>query len=992
MKHQTFAHKKRTSLNRQPGLECNFPGCDKKFRQKVSLRKHERVAHQKHMFFCKVPGCDRECVDRDELKLHKLYVHENPYLMHGNHYLEKMLPLYADTETNSQDIKPAETLTILNSYRIVPLKEVLTSSTPLTSPSVNQTGHLAENFCCNVSGCNIRYREKYNLMKHQGIAHKKQKVCSDIPGCDIKFTPQKKRKSSQKSREGVNPSNKKETFFHGQAGKTVADTETNSQNIKPAETLTILNSYRIVPLKEVLTSSTHLTSPSVNQTGHLAEKFCCNVSGCNRRYQEKYNLMKHQGIAHKKQKVCSDISGCDIKFTPQKKRKSSQKSREGVNPSNKKETFFHGQAGKTVADTETNSQNIKPAETLTILNSYRQDKSECDFTGNDEQFEKKLHTLSHHKKIHTNAEKLCCDVKGCFKEFWQKDDLRYHERVVHLKNLFCCDIKGCEKIYTQERELKQHKMTIHKNPDSLSAQTSSDEESTLEQIDTPLNSIPSAMSPTLSMETKETPHLPSPLFPDLSGIPQTEINMTTETDLSLLRTSNLVLIHKVYIAICNGKLNAKTCPHLKKILKENTAGFNQEEYLQAYLLSHDASYRIRPFNLFFRMMTKHTNLTISTRNLWLDWFRKPTGSTYKSLLLQVLSIKDPRTKESLLEWSSNTDSNKARDVKAWIKTVLPNETFENLPEESEIASSMTSVPHHQINTRKRRRPDEQKERQKKPMSPEALPAFLPEASRSYPPYTLQQWQQNLIKVRQLPDGKIMTAAQNCTKVVDKLIEGSYSGVFTQADPAPASGLEYSSDIKIIYLNNNEYAALDGSTLTLTEQGINKYMQIPVVKKEGSVPCFNANFEEEKFKGTYIEVKQLNPTMQTLARQYGGWVLAVAALSPLVKMTGQKRTATLSDFKNYGHVCLIQYDSASFIIIDPQLTRQEDINKCVKSDINNIYRFFDPKSPAESAEFNDHITLTVVNSSVDMRRKPKTESVSDGGSTQASASTSLGPPL
>ena len=238
----------------------------------------------------------------------------------------------------------------------------------------------------------------------------------------------------------------------------------------------------------------------------------------------------------------------------------------------------------------------------------------------------------------------------------------------------------------------------------------------------------------------------------------------------------------------------------------------------------------------------------------------------------------------------------------------------------------------------------------------------------------------------------MTAAQNCAKVVDKLIEGSYSGVFTQADPAPASGLEYSSDIKIIYLNNNKYAALDGSTLTLTEQGINKYMQIPVVKKEGSVPCFNANFEEDKFKGTYIEVKQLKPTMKILAQQYGGWVLAVAALSPLVKLTGKKRTATLSDFKNYGHVCLIQYDGASFIIIDPQLTRQEDINECVESDINNIYRFFDPKSPAKSAEFNDHITLTVVNSSVDMRRKSKTESVPDGGSTQASPSTSLGPPL
>ena len=34
-------------------------------------------------------------------------------------------------------------------------------------------------------------------------------------------------------------------------------------------------------------------------------------------------------------------------------------------------------------------------------------------------------------------------------------------------------------------------------------------------------------------------------------------------------------------------------PHLEKILEENTAGFNQEEYLQAYLLSHDIPYGVR---------------------------------------------------------------------------------------------------------------------------------------------------------------------------------------------------------------------------------------------------------------------------------------------------------------------------------------------------------------------------------------------------------------
>ena len=112
-------------------------------------------------------------------------------------------------------------------------------------------------------------------------------------------------------------------------------------------------------------------------------------------------------------------------------------------------------------------------------------------------------------------------------------------------------------------------------------------------------------------------------------------------------------------------------------------------------------------------------------------------------------------------------------------------------------------------------------------------------TRQFPPYFLRQWQQNLIKVRQLPDGEIMTATQNCTKVVEKLIEGSYSGRIYPGQFRSGIGTGISSDIEIIYLNNNnKYAALDGSTLAITEQGINKYMHIPQVnKKRVLLPVF-----------------------------------------------------------------------------------------------------------------------------------------------------------
>ena len=191
---------------------------------------------------------------------------------------------------------------------------------------------------------------------------------------------------------------------------------------------------------------------------------------------------------------------------------------------------------------------------------------------------------------------------------------------------------------------------------------------------------------------------------------------------------------KVYDAMKRNKIYAKDCSyqHLEKILKENTAGFSQEEYLKA-LLCHDIPDSVRPFNLFFRLMQANCHVSLTIRDIWLDWLSQPTDPVYKSLLSQVIRIKDPSSKKSLLEWSGNTDFPKARNIKYWIEKVLPDETFKNLPEESETASSMTSVPHHQINPRKRRRNhhqiglrDEQKKRQKKSMPPVTLPAYLPE--------------------------------------------------------------------------------------------------------------------------------------------------------------------------------------------------------------------------------------------------------------------------
>ena len=191
---------------------------------------------------------------------------------------------------------------------------------------------------------------------------------------------------------------------------------------------------------------------------------------------------------------------------------------------------------------------------------------------------------------------------------------------------------------------------------------------------------------------------------------------------------------KVYAAMKRNKIYAKDCSyqHLEKILKENTAGFSQEEYLKA-LLCHDIPDSVRPFNLFFRLMQANYHVSLMIRDIWLDWLSQPTDPVYKSLLSQVIRIKDPSSKKSLLEWSGNTDIPKARNIKYWIEKVLPDETFKNLPEESETASSMTSVPHHQINPRKRRRNhhqiglrDEQKKHQKKSMLPVTLPAYLPE--------------------------------------------------------------------------------------------------------------------------------------------------------------------------------------------------------------------------------------------------------------------------
>ena len=157
-----------------------------------------------------------------------------------------------------------------------------------------------------------------------------------------------------------------------------------------------------------------------------------------------------------------------------------------------------------------------------------------------------------------------------------------------------------------------------------------------------------------------------------------------------IKIEKIALMEKVFYAMKKNKLYARKylSHHLKKILKENTAGFNQEEYLKA-LLGHDIPDVVRPFNLFFQLMQTNSNVSLMIRDIWLDWLSQPTDPVYKSLLSQVIRITDPRNKKSLLEWSSNTDSTKARHIKAWIKKILPNETFENLPEESDLSSPIS---------------------------------------------------------------------------------------------------------------------------------------------------------------------------------------------------------------------------------------------------------------------------------------------------------------
>ena len=200
------------------------------------------------------------------------------------------------------------------------------------------------------------------------------------------------------------------------------------------------------------------------------------------------------------------------------------------------------------------------------------------------------------------------------------------------------------------------------------------------------SSIPGPASLSPNSPTKDIAYETEKLIEKIKQIGKTYI----EKVYTEIKIEKIALMEKVFYAMKGNKLYARNCPshHLEKILKENTAGFNQEEYLKA-LLGHDIPYAVQPFNLFFQMMQANQNLRVVIRDLWLDWLSQPTDPGYKSLLSQVIRIKDPRSKKSLLEWSGNTNTPKARHIKAWIKKIIPNETFENLPEESDLSSPIS---------------------------------------------------------------------------------------------------------------------------------------------------------------------------------------------------------------------------------------------------------------------------------------------------------------
>ena len=113
------------------------------------------------------------------------------------------------------------------------------------------------------------------------------------------------------------------------------------------------------------------------------------------------------------------------------------------------------------------------------------------------------------------------------------------------------------------------------------------------------SSIPRPASLSPNSPTKDIAYETEKLIEKIKQIGKTYI----EKVYTEIKIEKIALMKKVFYAMKGNKLNTRNCPdhHLEKILKENTAGFNQEEYLKA-LLGHDIPDVVKPFNLFFQMM------------------------------------------------------------------------------------------------------------------------------------------------------------------------------------------------------------------------------------------------------------------------------------------------------------------------------------------------------------------------------------------------------
>ncbi|XP_054167599.1 uncharacterized protein LOC128964968 [Oppia nitens] len=482
--------------------QCSWPACEFRCGSSVTLEYHMNGHQGIKPFKCHFHGCDCSYSSRASLRVHCLQTNcvciENNELKTQFNELDvqyltlktmKITTISADqivdnhnnddNNSNTRDQcynnniinKESVDISVVNEMnrpikrgRGRPKKSMVLSLTTKQNKLLKKSNHLKSVYSCDYTGCDKQFRYMSLLKTHIQIKHNTAEGLfkCDINGCDQRFYRKeyiKRHKTNVhnddrpygcewpgcglrfKDNSRLKLHNKRHTAGCG-ANKSSDDRNCHKLNpITSEESVAKMKIYKQIYNK------------------NRVKKYCCNWEGCGKRIRDKDMLLAHIRVKHTGERPFK-CQICDKTFPMDKHLKSHHLTVHTNNSDGQLATHKCPYDGCAKEYKSVKSLDIHISQRHTLLATKR---FRCDVDGCDKCFYDKNQMKKHKQRVHYDLRPYPCEWPGCDKRFKSPTELKIHRERHSGVRQYRCDVGDCNKTYATRKCLQQHKRS-HTRP------------------------------------------------------------------------------------------------------------------------------------------------------------------------------------------------------------------------------------------------------------------------------------------------------------------------------------------------------------------------------------------------------------------------------------------------------------------------------------------------------------------------------------------------